>query len=332
MISSPPLPPPPPSTPTTRVLIVGEKGSGKSFLGNLLLQRHEFHLSFEVKTAPLVLTTSDKESNDQQQQTTFLIYDLPPLCDSASNRVIEEVFIYSHLPTIILFVFDMSTCGRIRERDCDAWFRLKKFLDIENNEQYANSIGIIFNRMIMRDFYSLDEFKRFDREAFGKYYKAVVKITRRICREEGTNRNAKCISDEYSFVSNLSQANCANFSSPIMIQTRQVVLRTVRALIPQKIFPAGKYKYAKLSCFQRLVPRPSPWWTPQQVVAFHRHMQQDNVELLRDELYHIWQQHRESWYWYYDYKSFCQREYNSVSKEVDELIRQFKNAVHRGFY
>lgn len=139
---------------TTKVLLLGNSGVGKSFLLNVLLQEDEFESKYSG-TAVTRATEVGVLQPTTDESSAYLLYNIPGLLDPServtaeNSRQIESAFRdRGNLPVVTLFVLTVEG-GRPRADDLEAWRAIVRFApDIETE----TVVAFVVNKMDSDDF------------------------------------------------------------------------------------------------------------------------------------------------------------------------------------
>lgn len=144
---------------TTKVLLLGNSGVGKSFLLNVMQEEDEFESRYSgtAVTRTIELGVLQPTADDS---AAYILYNIPGLLDPSkevaaeNSRQIESAFRdRGNLPVITLFVLTVEG-GRIRADDLEAWRAITRFApDIETE----TAVAFVVNKMESDDFESKAE-------------------------------------------------------------------------------------------------------------------------------------------------------------------------------
>ncbi|CAF4167501.1 unnamed protein product, partial [Rotaria sordida] len=111
----------PPSDNSVGVIILGNSGAGKSFLGNVILGREAFKHQYQVDAVTIKTEYQESSYNGQ----TYAIYNIPGLIEAEQERIDLnkreiDVSFRQHPNAVVLYVFGANN-GRIRNEDVVAF-------------------------------------------------------------------------------------------------------------------------------------------------------------------------------------------------------------------
>ena len=151
------------------IIILGNTGTGKSFLGNILLGRE----AFVHKAAARSVTTETEFAETKMGNEIYAIFNIPGLIEADQNRIeknkIEIHKAFHQRPTsIILYVFG-SQGGRIRDEDVVALNALHKAYPLKSEslvivvnevpkvrpKNYAGEVTVLLEELIQTPFKTL---------------------------------------------------------------------------------------------------------------------------------------------------------------------------------
>lgn len=115
----------------TKVLVLGNRGTGKSHILNTVLGEAVFHSAFDLSAVTMTVETAMFRAPDGGE---YLLYNIPGLLDVDEEvakrnaaEVEKAIRDQATTPVIVLFVLTMDG-GRFRAEDLEAWRTISEFV------------------------------------------------------------------------------------------------------------------------------------------------------------------------------------------------------------
>ena len=128
------------------IIILGNSGVGKSFLGNVILGREVFKHEYQADA----VTTKTEYQTSVFRRQTFAIYNIPGLIEAEQERIDLnkreiDVSFRQHPNAVVLYVFGTNN-GRIRNEDVVAFNALHKAYPFSEKSLIVAVNGVNPNR------------------------------------------------------------------------------------------------------------------------------------------------------------------------------------------